>query len=85
MSRKHTGESGNLASCWLKILTMCSDLLDAVLSCREVVTAALSESARKSLDRGEEVYIGVLAAGGWECGHIPISSSSRCLMLTWIV
>lgn len=52
------------------VLTMCSDLLDAVLSYRDVVKAALSESARKSLDKGEEVYIGVLSAGGWECEHL---------------
>jgi hypothetical protein len=48
-----------------------SDLLDAVLSFREVVKAALSDSDLKSLERGEEVYVGVLAAGGWECKSIP--------------
>jgi hypothetical protein len=48
-----------------------SDLLDAVLSFRDFVKAALSEPDRKSLECGEEVYIGVLAAGGWECKSTP--------------
>lgn len=42
------------------------DLLDAVLTFRGVVQQALPDSARQSLKRGDEVYIGVLAAGGWE-------------------
>lgn len=44
-----------------------SDTLDAVLEFREVVKAALSKDARQALDREDEVYIGVIAAGGWEC------------------
>lgn len=51
------------------MLIMCSDLLDAVLSYRDVVKAALPDTARKLLERDEEVYIGVLAAGGWECEY----------------
>jgi hypothetical protein len=42
-----------------------------VLTFREVVRASLSESNRESLECGEEVYIGVLAAGGWECESLP--------------
>lgn len=62
--------------------TPCSDLLDAVLSFREVVRAALSESTRKLLDRGKEVYIGVLAAGGWECKHLRTSDFFSLSILT---
>jgi malonyl-CoA/methylmalonyl-CoA synthetase len=43
-----------------------AELLDAVLAFRKVVDAALSSDARTRLRRGEEVYIGVLAAGGFE-------------------
>lgn len=42
------------------------ELLDAVLSFREVVQACLASEVRAKLSRGEEVYIGVLAAGGYE-------------------
>jgi len=42
------------------------DLLDAVLTFREVVGASLTPSTRTALENGDEVYIGVLAAGGWE-------------------
>jgi malonyl-CoA/methylmalonyl-CoA synthetase len=42
------------------------DLLDAVLSFREVVNASLPPATKTALEQGGEVYIGVLAAGGWE-------------------
>ena len=42
------------------------ELLDAVLSFREVVQASVPSEAKAKLGRGEEVYIGVLAAGGYE-------------------
>lgn len=42
------------------------DLLDAVLTFREVVSASLTTETKVALERGDEVYIGVLAAGGWE-------------------
>ncbi|KAH0368993.1 acetyl-CoA synthetase-like protein, partial [Aureobasidium melanogenum] len=42
------------------------DLLDAVLTFREVVSASLTKDTKLALERGDEVYIGVLAAGGWE-------------------
>jgi hypothetical protein len=71
MSRRHTGESmcDTQHRCDLQTdrFVPGSDLLDAVLSFREIVKAALSDSDLKSLERGDEVYIGVLAAGGWEC------------------
>jgi malonyl-CoA/methylmalonyl-CoA synthetase len=65
------------ASCPFEMLTSYSDLLDAVLSYREVVKAALSETMRQSLNRGEEVYIGVLATGGWECKYLLLSTRPR--------
>ncbi|OAL30024.1 hypothetical protein AYO22_01930 [Fonsecaea multimorphosa] len=43
-----------------------AELLDAVLAFRKVVDASLSSDARARLHRGDEVYIGVLAAGGFE-------------------
>lgn len=43
-----------------------AELLDAVLAFRKVVEASLSSDARARLRRGDEVYIGVLAAGGFE-------------------
>lgn len=42
------------------------ELLDAVLSFREVVQASLPTEVNAKLLRGGEVYIGVLAAGGYE-------------------
>ncbi|OQU98198.1 AMP-binding enzyme domain-containing protein [Cladophialophora immunda] len=42
------------------------ELLDAVLAFRKVVEASLSPDTRARLRRGDEVYIGVLAAGGLE-------------------
>jgi malonyl-CoA/methylmalonyl-CoA synthetase len=42
------------------------ELLDAVLAFREVVRLALPLEAKRSLGRDDEVYIGVLAAGGYE-------------------
>lgn len=42
------------------------DLLDAVLAFRDVVWRCLPTTAKQSLERGDEVYIGILAAGGWE-------------------
>jgi malonyl-CoA/methylmalonyl-CoA synthetase len=42
------------------------DLLDAVLTFREIVSASLTPSTILALEQGDEVYIGVLAAGGWE-------------------
>jgi malonyl-CoA/methylmalonyl-CoA synthetase len=42
------------------------ELLDAVLALRKVVERHLSPDVRAKLRRGEEVYMGVLAAGGWE-------------------
>lgn len=43
------------------------DVLDAVLSFRATLEAALPKAIMTSLERDDEVYIGVLAAGGWEC------------------
>ncbi|ETI22882.1 hypothetical protein G647_04676 [Cladophialophora carrionii CBS 160.54] len=43
-----------------------AELLDAVLAFRKVVEASLSSNTRARLRRGDEVYIGVLAAGGFE-------------------
>ena len=43
-----------------------AELLDAVLAFRKVVEASLSSDTRARLRRGDEVYIGVLAAGGFE-------------------
>jgi hypothetical protein len=63
------------------MLTLRSDVLDAVLSYRDVIRTALPETAREALERGEEVYIGVLAAGGWECEHFYAS----CLFLVSIL
>lgn len=42
------------------------ELLDAVLAFREVVRAALPSEVKGRLSRSDEVYIGVLAAGGYE-------------------
>lgn len=42
------------------------ELLAAVLSFREVAQASLPPEIHAKLTRGEEVYIGVLAAGGYE-------------------
>lgn len=42
------------------------ELLDAALGFREVVQAALPSDAQRRLSRGEEVYVGILAAGGYE-------------------
>jgi malonyl-CoA/methylmalonyl-CoA synthetase len=41
-------------------------LLDAVLSFREVVLGSIPAEAVERLHDGREVYIGVLAAGGYE-------------------
>ncbi|KAK6369515.1 hypothetical protein LTS17_009421 [Exophiala oligosperma] len=43
-----------------------AELLDAVLAFRKVVAASLSSDAHARLCRGDEVYIGVLGAGGFE-------------------
>jgi malonyl-CoA/methylmalonyl-CoA synthetase len=43
-----------------------AELLDAVLAFRKVVETYLSSNTRARLRRGDEVYIGVLAAGGFE-------------------
>lgn len=42
------------------------ELLDAVLSFREIAQRSLPSEVNARLARGEEVYIGVLAAGGYE-------------------
>jgi malonyl-CoA/methylmalonyl-CoA synthetase len=42
------------------------ELLDAVLTFRDEVRALLDPEARRKLENGDDVYIGVLAAGGWE-------------------
>ncbi|KAG8665350.1 hypothetical protein FPOAC1_010145 [Fusarium poae] len=42
------------------------ELLDVVLAFREVVQAALPSQVIDQLNHGEEVYVGVLAAGGYE-------------------
>lgn len=42
------------------------ELLDAMLGFREAVRAALPSMAKRRLSRGEEVYVGVLAGGGYE-------------------
>jgi malonyl-CoA/methylmalonyl-CoA synthetase len=42
------------------------EVLDAVLALRKVVSDALPAAVRKQLREGEEVYIGILAAGGYE-------------------
>jgi malonyl-CoA/methylmalonyl-CoA synthetase len=42
------------------------DLLSDVLYLRNLVEARLSPSVKAALENGEEVYIGVLAAGGYE-------------------
>jgi malonyl-CoA/methylmalonyl-CoA synthetase len=42
------------------------ELLDAVLGFREVVREALPSEVKEQLSRGDEVYVGVLAAGGYE-------------------
>jgi malonyl-CoA/methylmalonyl-CoA synthetase len=42
------------------------DLLDAVLTFREIVSTSLTPSTKLALEQGDEIYIGVLAAGGWE-------------------
>jgi hypothetical protein len=43
-----------------------SDLLSDVIHLRNVVETILSPSVKAALGNGEEVYIGVLAAGGYE-------------------
>jgi malonyl-CoA/methylmalonyl-CoA synthetase len=43
-----------------------SDLLSDVLHFRNFVEARLSRSVKTALENGEEVYMGVLAAGGYE-------------------
>jgi malonyl-CoA/methylmalonyl-CoA synthetase len=42
------------------------ELLDAVLVFREVLRAALPSKVQRRLSNGDEVYVGVLAAGGYE-------------------
>ncbi|CAF3562344.1 unnamed protein product [Fusarium graminearum] len=42
------------------------ELLDAVLGLRDVVRAALPSEVIEQLNNGNEVYVGVLAAGGYE-------------------
>lgn len=42
------------------------ELLDAVLAFREVVRAALPSKVERQLSYGDEVYVGVLAGGGYE-------------------
>jgi len=42
------------------------ELLDAVLSFKEVVRDTLPDWVRERLSRGEEVYMGILARGGYE-------------------
>ena len=43
-----------------------ADLLSDVLYLRNIVKARLSPGIKKALENGEEVYMGVLAAGGYE-------------------
>lgn len=43
-----------------------SDLMSDVVHLRNVVEARLSPGVKAALENGEEVYIGVLAAGGYE-------------------
>jgi malonyl-CoA/methylmalonyl-CoA synthetase len=42
------------------------ELLDAILVFRDVVQAALPSEAKCRLSRGDDIYIGVLAGGGYE-------------------
>ncbi|KAI6757070.1 hypothetical protein HG530_011668 [Fusarium avenaceum] len=42
------------------------ELLDAVLVFREVVRGSLPSNVQRRLSNGDEVYVGVLAAGGYE-------------------
>jgi malonyl-CoA/methylmalonyl-CoA synthetase len=42
------------------------ELLDAVLGFKEVVLGALPPKVQRQLSHGDEVYVGVLAAGGYE-------------------
>jgi malonyl-CoA/methylmalonyl-CoA synthetase len=42
------------------------ELLSDVLHLRNIVEAGLSPSIKAALARGEEVFVGVLAAGGYE-------------------
>ncbi|KAJ4003123.1 hypothetical protein NW752_011701 [Fusarium irregulare] len=42
------------------------ELLDAVLALREVLREALPSKVQRRLSNGDEVYMGVLAAGGYE-------------------
>lgn len=50
----------------LDLIKTYGELLDAVLSFTEVARASLPSEVKANLARGEEVYIGVLAAGGYE-------------------
>jgi malonyl-CoA/methylmalonyl-CoA synthetase len=42
------------------------EVLDAVLAMRRVVSEALPATVRRHLADGDEVFIGILAAGGYE-------------------
>ena len=42
------------------------ELLDAVLALREVLRETLPSKVQRRLRNGDEVYVGVLAAGGYE-------------------
>lgn len=46
--------------------SLCGEVLDAVLLLRKIVQTSLPAEANERLSRGDEVYIGVLAAGGYE-------------------
>jgi malonyl-CoA/methylmalonyl-CoA synthetase len=50
----------------LKVEKTYEELLSDVLGLRQVLQDSLDSDTRRALERGDEIYIGVLAGGGYE-------------------